>query len=75
MQIEKSNGVYFLQNRYQQAAFVLNVIALDLLPIAYCRMFCDSVSADQLPCLHSMWRFGRLAGKRSVRHSTKTDTF
>jgi len=36
MQIEKSNGVYFLQNRYQQAAFVLNVIALDLLPIAEC---------------------------------------
>jgi len=36
MQIEKSNGVYFLQNRYQQAAFVLNMIALDLLPIAYC---------------------------------------
>jgi len=36
MQIEKSNGVYFLQNRYQQAAFVLNMIALDLLPIAEC---------------------------------------
>jgi len=36
MQIEKSNGVYILQNRYQQAAFVLNMIALDLLPIAEC---------------------------------------
>jgi hypothetical protein len=36
MQIEKSNGVYFLQNRYQQAAFVLNMMALDLLPIAEC---------------------------------------
>lgn len=36
MQIEKSYGVYFLQNRYQQAAFVLNMMALDLLPIAEC---------------------------------------